>query len=451
MKYLRHVRRLALIAMTFLALSALPCAAQTRKKVTVGNAPAFLKALAPNMEIILKPGIFTLDSKDALKLKGKHFRWEQSGTGKRLVLFGLENTLIRGQDTEAASMISASSAEGPILAFEECGRVELSALNFQAEGEMGVGPVLEMNRCFDMILSQILVMGKRPFGLGINDSGTLSFMNSTFTGLEIGALVISGSENLEFTDCRFAEGGASPLIRSWDNLELDFNTCSFVDNEGNQLVELSGDPFEMRFSGCSFEGNALAMIAPDEEFPVFMDCVMDGEPFSTETGMVEDQAQESPETAWYFHQASGLAFPYPGSWQIQEEDEKVAFMDSWNGTVVFFLKAEDLPQDLDPWTAPDAAFDAASASFTSIISREMELELQLAPWGASVSTDYLPAREYRGTVSGNGLSLPVRMRTISANESIWGLITFAQVEDSIAGGSQVDQFYLGVDYMPRGE
>lgn len=437
-----------ILTVCFILICALAAHAQKpRKTIAVGTGEAFIKAIAPNTEIVLKPGLYTLDSKAALALKGKNFRWEPSGKAKRLVLSGLQNLVIRGEDSEAASVLSAAA---PLLSFEGCSDIALSNLDFQPKGaDGGSGAVLSFADCQGLDLSQLLVSGPRSIGIAMEKVSSASIRRSTFTGLGPCAADLRACEGVEFLECLFRDNAARPLMRSDSCLELSFLGCSFEGNEGGTLIDLAGDPMEVVFTACTFDGNVLDALAPEGFFPVFRDCLIDGEPFSP--GTDDGEYQPPPETSWFFHRASGLAFPYPGYWSVDQEDEKVAFMDSYNGTVLFLLRADGLPEGTDPWTNPDSAFDAALAAFKTVLKAEISLDLAMAPAGASIGAGYLPAREYKGTVSGNGLTLPARMRTIGANEAIWGFITLSQSEQAIGAGSAIDQLYCAVDYAPRGE
>ena len=264
----------------------------------------------------------------------------------------------------------------------------------------------------------------------------------------------------KFQDCYFSRNRADPLIRAYAPGSLEFTSCSFEANSGGLLFDGDGESGALTFFlDCAFKDNRIEGIAEEGEFPLMKGCSFEGNDFPLEapssdgSGGGYDDGSDGEELAWYGHEESGLSFPYPAAWELEEEDEKLAFKDSYNGLVVFFIRATGLPQGTDAWSNADQAFDAAASALSGILKEEIGLDASFSPASSSLSLDYLPSREYRGTVKGNGLSLPIRLRTMSpaGDGDIWCLVTIAQDAASFGEGSAVDRLYLRVDYAPRGE
>jgi hypothetical protein len=451
-------------ALAVLALGFLPAQA-AKKKITVSNVAQLLRAIAPNVEITLKPGTYDLES--GQKTSGKYYAWRAAGSGKELAIKGVKNFALKGEDTEAASNLRTSNPSAFVLRFEDSSEVDVSAVNMshQTAGPCDAG-VVGFSGCVNVSMRDCLLSGSGSLGIVCEDSSELLFEGLTVSDCSLGALSFRSGGPAHFSACLFTRNASYPLIEAQGGEGIVFSSCEFTENSGDVLVSArspEGDP--VSFYSCVFEANQVDQWSAEEPSPIAEECAFrdnafnapmpDGE--ASADGDAEEEGMDDGLTgsmpAYYIHWDSGLAFLYPPDWTLDEYDEYFSLSSPDGGEAVgcFFIDSGAIPKNANLKTGADKAFAAAFEQYKKNVKGLFDYDVDAAADGPSLNLDYIPCRDYSGSIDADGVPWAARFRVFSGEGRYWVLCLFADDMDLIGEGSDADLIMQTVDFAPRGE
>lgn len=422
---------LALTAGSALGAQSLP----KRKVMTVSTADQFVKAIASNVEIVLKPGVYDLSR--AQRKNGANVAWSSDGADAELILKGLSNFVLRGEDTESASVLSVKSPAALVLGFENSKDVSVRSVNLlhAVTGPCSAGVVSVVGGS-NVSFEDCLVEGSGSIGFIIDGTKGFAAKGVTVKGCSSGAIDASGASGVSFVECSFLDNQAYPLIMASDSDEILFKYSSFEGNEGSSVVDASS---VVTFEACAFSSNAVdEWSTGDEPAIADADTAFEDNSFGEPSNAGGD-GLSGTQPLFYSHQGSGLGILYPVTWSLEEDDGSAAFYDEANGVACVFVQVSVLPKGANLAKTAQSVFSSAAAALKQILKTEMAADLSLSAQGKPDGFDYDPYADYAGTILMNKQKFSARARFMVGNGAVWAFLAMGKDADSIGEGSEADQ------------
>lgn len=153
-----------------------PVSTGEQTQVHVSTVDEFLKALAPDTEIILDAEFYDLSTATGYETKnGTYYRWEEVFDGVQLTIQNLSNLTIRaeGEDVKAHT-VSARPRYAHVINFENCSNIMVEGFTAGHTFEPGscAGGVIGFNNCEDVLVNNCGLYGCGVVGIwGANTKG----------------------------------------------------------------------------------------------------------------------------------------------------------------------------------------------------------------------------------------------------------------------------------------
>ena len=153
-----------------------PVSTGEQTQVHVSTVDEFLKALAPDTEIILDAEFYDLSTATGYETKnGTYYRWEEVFDGVQLTIQNLSNLTIRaeGEDVKAHT-VSARPRYAHVINFENCSTIMVEGFTAGHTFEPGscAGGVIGFNNCEDVLVNNCGLYGCGVVGIwGANTKG----------------------------------------------------------------------------------------------------------------------------------------------------------------------------------------------------------------------------------------------------------------------------------------
>ncbi len=176
--------------------------------IHVTNVDEFLAAIGPDREIVLAPGEYNLTKAENYSRAGSDwYHWESCFDGYELVLDGLTNLTIRGENA-AQTTICTEPRYANVLRFASGSGLTLSDLTVGHTPEQGncTGGVLYFDSCGDVEVQNAKLYGCGIRGLELQNCQNVHMTNSDIYDCSYGCICIWGSynvllENNKYYDC----------------------------------------------------------------------------------------------------------------------------------------------------------------------------------------------------------------------------------------------------------
>ena len=174
-----------------------PVITETQTQVTVTTADEFLKALAPNTEIILDAELIDWSKATGYgKTNGEYYRWEDPYDGPELIITGVSNLTIRGAgEDHTVNVLSAVPRYAYVVMFENCSNIHVKGLTVGHTEEPGScrGGVLGFRNSQDILIENCGLFGCGTIGVMGESSKNMQIVNN-----DIYECSVAG---VEFTNC----------------------------------------------------------------------------------------------------------------------------------------------------------------------------------------------------------------------------------------------------------
>lgn len=232
--------------------------------VEVSTVDEFLRALASDTEIHLKPGIYNLSQAATYgKPTGSTaYRWADVYDGYSLELSGIENLVICGAGLEETSIVS-NAPWANVLQLKKCHNVRFSGFT---AGHSGIaessctGSVMNLQSSENLHFSDLGLFGCGEVGLDAISCRDMILENSRIYDCSFSGMNLTDSKDILIHNCSFSElGNANSGYTVWqlNNTEnVHLSDCSVT---GCNLVSLAsnysarGSWIEnLTISGCRF-------------------------------------------------------------------------------------------------------------------------------------------------------------------------------------------------------
>jgi hypothetical protein len=468
---IRGIRRSAIAAVCLALLCLAPLAGQASKNktYTVSDAKSLVKAIGPDRTVVLKKGDYKLAS--VTGVKNEYVKWNELENGREFTITGVKNLTIRGAD---GARIVGDSPSAYLLCVSECDGLILDNLRFarvlKGDAEVNGGSLyaestegLEVNRC----------SFERPTGVAIELWGCpeAKIKNGAVEGTTWLAFSFVESAGVELHECTVIESAGYPLVYVEDSGGLLVEATRFERCTGGNFVEIysqSGEEVSAAFVDCVFAGNQFEYFSGTSMLPLTENCSYEGDNSFDEywpdysVAYVADEsyygnygygygaAEGIP--AYYADWSSGLAFSYPGDWQLEdfEEPRRIGLISPDGSCVALFVPvSENVDADLEP----EELFALAAEDFVSYMADNANSGVSMEIVGEISDETGILSAEYRGEITflGDGGTASIRVRLFATDGAVHAFAAVANDEYDLEPGLDLDLILGSVDYAPRGE
>ncbi len=159
-----------------------PVTTGDQTQVHVSTVDEFLKALAPDTEIILDAEFYDLSTATGYETKnGTYYRWEEVFDGVQLTIQNLSNLTIRAEgDDVKAHTVSARPRYAHVINFENCSNIMVEGFTAGHTIEPGscTGGVIGFNNCEDVLVNNCGLYGCGVVGVWAENTKGIQVTNS---------------------------------------------------------------------------------------------------------------------------------------------------------------------------------------------------------------------------------------------------------------------------------
>ena len=175
-----------------------------RKIVHVTTADEFLAAIGNDTLIMIDADLIDLSTaSDYGKTSGTNYGWEEQFDGPELVIMGVKNMHIKGQEKEK-TLIQAIPRYADVITFRDCENIILSDFTAghlkEAPGSC-IGGVLNFEKCAQVDLENCGLFGCGIIGVIATDCANMAVNNTEIYECSIMGAQLINCENTSFTGC----------------------------------------------------------------------------------------------------------------------------------------------------------------------------------------------------------------------------------------------------------
>ena len=176
----------------------------------VSTVDELLKAIAPDTEIILQPGTYTLtDASGYGRDSSSYYKWVECYDGYELHLTDVDGLTIRGSGRDSTT-IDTLPRYAYVLTLENCTNLELAELTFghvKAEPGECSGGVLLLDGCTGLSITDCGLFGCGTTGIHTIYSEVISVTGTDIYQCSVSAALLNYTQNITFDNCRFYQLG----------------------------------------------------------------------------------------------------------------------------------------------------------------------------------------------------------------------------------------------------
>lgn len=248
----------------------IPEVSYPKKQVKVDSLEALFNAVAPDTEIFLEPGEYSLGAMDWTKIDNPYVKVDfnvfdtatglyNTGTVWEVVIRGVRDLTIQA----GASRVSTPWAYADVWRFENCDRIRMVGGTAVHDVEPGhcAGNCVELENCRGVVLTSVVMDGSGAYGLCAYDSGPVYVDRCNIRNCTYGAMSLNGSQNIELWSCRISDCRGCFQLVAADNVDnIKISDCLIEDNSAGSLVESYDDIRNVVFAHCTFLNNVFGQI-----------------------------------------------------------------------------------------------------------------------------------------------------------------------------------------------
>lgn len=204
---------------------AVPVITEEQETVTVATADEFLAALGSNKEIVVTDTI-DLSTASGYGTDGDCYSWEDPYDGFELIITGVDNLTIRGQDDLA--IISAVPRYADVLTFRDCSNIYLQNLTVGHTREPGecMGGVVNLENSRQILIEECRLYGCGTLGVSSENTWNLQVINSWIYECSYGGLYLVSSGDVTIGGCEFWDLGGDTF---------QFTDCVRITVDGQEM------------------------------------------------------------------------------------------------------------------------------------------------------------------------------------------------------------------------
>ena len=192
-----------------------PLNAGERTEVVVSTVDELINAIASDMEIILKDGVYDLSTaKDyGTSWNDVHY-WSEEFDGPALTIYGVDNLVIRSESGDVKKCtISAVPRYADVLKFKSCTNVTVSGFTAGHTVEPGycTGGVLYYEDCDNVLVSRCGLYGCGILGVRAELCSAIAVTGCEIYECSYGGIQMGNTSGIKIENCSFRDLGGDAL------------------------------------------------------------------------------------------------------------------------------------------------------------------------------------------------------------------------------------------------
>lgn len=245
---------------TVVELSYLP-----RQQITVDNLLDLFNAVAPDTQITLAPGKYSLGDLEIDKINNPYievsFDVFDTTTGEYNTGRLWEITIRNVRDMTISlpnARVSTPWAYADVWRFADCSRINLWGGTAVHDVEPGscAGNCVELENCRDVYLTEVTMDGSGAYGLCANDCQRITLGSCKIQNCSYGVVSLWNSQDINLRTCRITGcQGCFHMVEVCDTKSVRVWECIFRDNSASAIVESCYGAQSVVFDRCSFQDN----------------------------------------------------------------------------------------------------------------------------------------------------------------------------------------------------
>lgn len=231
-----------------LCLSFLFSATYAQKVVRVKTVDEFVKAIASNTVIVMEYGLYNLSPYNTIDKSGEY---EVSG----FQIHNINNLTIKGIGKFPSELVLDGDVYATVLRFVACKGITLENIEVGHGAMRGAcqGAVIGLINTQNVIIRKSVLYGSGIYGIE-SDKGSSDILceNSTIRSCTYGAISLTQTNNVTFTNTYFTDNGDLDIFYINECQNVVFNTCIIKDNRSNateysnqKLFAVTGAPITL--------------------------------------------------------------------------------------------------------------------------------------------------------------------------------------------------------------
>lgn len=246
----------------------IPEVSYPKKQVKVDSLEALFNAVAPDTEIFLEPGEYSLGAMDWTKIDNPYVKVDfnvfdtatglyNTGTVWEVVIRGVRDLTIQA----GASRVSTPWAYADVWKFEDCDRIRVEGGIAVHDVESGycAGNCVELENCHGVSLTGMVMDGSGAYGLCTYGCEQVYAESCIIRNCTYGALSLWNTRDVELWECQIAGcRDCFGLIGGAESRDVRIQYCTFAGNSANALTAYEGQ--NLVFGHCTFRENTFGQI-----------------------------------------------------------------------------------------------------------------------------------------------------------------------------------------------
>lgn len=232
--------------------------------IEASRTAALLAAIGPNRVLKLAKGTYALNhaanstQAQEAHAENSHAQWLGNPSQQELVISGVCNLTLVG---EPGTTLVGSATQDHVLTFRDCRNIELRQLTLSRTAyRAGKGGILRFERCINVNVVDLVLIGVGTGGLTVTDSSNLRAANCVIQRCGRHLMVVQGSRNLLFEECEFKDAVPRGTVTILGSSLVTFSRSMLSGNRalGQALFTISADCHSIAMENSTVVRNQAA-------------------------------------------------------------------------------------------------------------------------------------------------------------------------------------------------
>lgn len=249
--------------------------------VTVSTAAELIRAIAPDVHIILKPGDYNFSAltEEEIESCGGYVRPDSLAYGE-IAIYNTPGLILEAEESGSVRLIT-ENGYADVMTLTLCDGVVLKGLILGHEIEKGEcdADVLRIDTCEDVHVEECGLFGCGADGIWAEKADRLTVTKTDIYECTSSIFSLVDTGEAVFDRCRFYDNGGMFFL--WGETEVLVRDTEIFQNR-NPLLEGYPEDVRITFRDCTFRDNPDMGAPEDWSCAAFVDCSLPSAPVSAE-------------------------------------------------------------------------------------------------------------------------------------------------------------------------
>lgn len=249
--------------------------------VTVSTAAELIRAIAPDVHIILKPGDYNFSAltEEEIESCGGYVRPDSLAYGE-IAIYNTPGLILEAEESGSVRLIT-ENGYADVMTLTLCDGVVLKGLILGHEIEKGEcdADVLRIDTCEDVHVEECGLFGCGADGVWAEKADRLTVTKTDIYECTSSIFSLVDTGEAVFDRCRFYDNGGMFFL--WGETEVLVRDTEIFQNR-NPLLEGYPEDVRITFRDCTFRDNPDMGAPEDWSCAAFVDCSLPSAPVSAE-------------------------------------------------------------------------------------------------------------------------------------------------------------------------